>query len=117
MSEVVEEKKKNLFKPGQSGNPAGRPKGALGKWTLPILEKFGERSPEYVQALQTIALDYKHPKQVEALKVIMGLLVRPEDKASYEGGIRIVFEVADPKLKTIEAEVEDVTVIERGNDS
>lgn len=112
---VIKAEKKGLFQPGQSGNPKGRPPGALGKWTLPILEKFGERSQEYVEALQTIALDKAHPKQVEALKVIMGLLVRPEDKASYEGGIRIVFEVAEPKLKTIE--VEDVSVIERGNDS
>ena len=109
MSEVVDKKKAALWKPGQSGNPKGRPPGALGKWTLPILQRFGERSVEYVEAIHKIATDDKHPRQVDALKVILNHLIRPDDKASHEGGIRIVFEVAEPKLKTIEAmDVEEV---------
>lgn len=115
MSELVEKKKAPLWKKGQSGNPKGRPPGALGKWTLPILQKFGERSREYVEAINKIALDEKHPRQVDALKVILNHLIRPDEKSAHEGGIRIVFEVAEPKLKTIEMESEDVSTIEPGN--
>jgi len=47
--ETTEKKQrgKNLFKPGQSGNPAGRPKGARHKFTTQFFEDFHEAWKEY----------------------------------------------------------------------
>jgi len=39
---MTDEKKKHLFKPGQSGNPSGRPKGARNKLTEDFLDKLSK---------------------------------------------------------------------------
>lgn len=75
MSDVTEPKQSGLipFRPGQSGNPAGRPKGArnkLGEAFIQALhDSFVEHGPETIETVRT-------EKPDQYLKVIASLLPR-----------------------------------------
>ena len=65
--------KPQLFKPGQSGNPAGRPKGARNATTLAVealLDGEGE-------ALTRKAIDLAKAGDMQALKLCMDRIVPP----------------------------------------
>ena len=68
--------KKHLFQPGQSGNPNGRPKGALNKYTELSRELLSEKGPMIVQTVINKALD----GDVACLKMCMDRIV-PAHKA------------------------------------
>jgi hypothetical protein len=68
--------KKHLFQKGQSGNPAGRPKGALNKYTEISKELLSEKGPMIVQKVIEKALD----GDVACLKMCMDRIV-PAHKA------------------------------------
>ena len=68
--------KKHLFQPGQSGNPSGRPKGALNKYTELSRELLSEKGPMIVQTVINKALD----GDVACLKMCMDRIV-PAHKA------------------------------------
>jgi len=49
--------KTKLWKKGQSGNPAGRPKGSINKYTILARELMTERGPLIVQKVIDMAMD------------------------------------------------------------
>jgi uncharacterized protein DUF5681 len=68
-----QKQKPQLFKPGQSGNPAGRPKGARNATTLAVealLDGEGE-------ALTRKAIDLAKAGDMQALKLCMDRIVPP----------------------------------------
>jgi Family of unknown function (DUF5681) len=68
-----QKQKPQLFKPGQSGNPAGRPKGARNATTLAVealLDGEGE-------ALTRKAIDLAKKGDMQALKLCMDRIVPP----------------------------------------
>ena len=67
---------KHLFKPGQSGNPAGRKKGQLNKYTELSKQLLSEKGPEIVQMVIQKALE----GDVTCLKMCMDRIV-PAQKA------------------------------------
>ena len=72
------------FKPGQSGNPEGRPKGSMNHYTKKTKEAFGmllENNLDHLATwLQAVAAD--DPK--EALKIVMALSERFVPKLSQQ---------------------------------
>ena len=66
----------HLFQPGQSGNPNGRPKGAINKYTELSRELLSEKGPMIVQTVINKALD----GDVACLKMCMDRIV-PAHKA------------------------------------
>ena len=66
----------HLFKPGQSGNPSGRPKGALNKYTELSRELLSENGVMIVQKVIEKAMD----GDVACLKMCMDRLI-PAHKA------------------------------------
>lgn len=90
MTETTEENQKpeHLWKPGQSGNPAGRPKGArhkLGQAFLDaMLKDFSEHGEVVIENVRT-------EKPDQYLKVVASIL--PKEITGEEGdaiGIRII---------------------------
>ena len=67
---------KHLFKPGQSGNPAGRKKGQVNKYTELSKQLLSEKGPEIVQMVIQKALE----GDVTCLKMCMDRIV-PAQKA------------------------------------
>lgn len=51
MSEDTAKNQSHLYKPGQSGNPAGRPKGARSKFAQAFVEAFAKDFEEHGQAV------------------------------------------------------------------
>ena len=83
------------FKPGQSGNPRGRPKGSLSLSTLlreALSENDGERAKRIIDAMITCAEkgDIRHIK--ELLDRIDGKVA---DNLNVEGGVSISFEIVE----------------------
>ena len=71
LSENTEKIQEHLFKPGKSGNPAGRPRGARNKATLAALELLeGE-----AEALTRKAIDAALGGDMTALKMCLERLV------------------------------------------
>ena len=66
----------HLFKPGQSGNPAGRPKGSVNKYTQLARELLSSRGEEIVQ----VVIDKALKGDVHCLKMCMDRIV-PQQKA------------------------------------
>lgn len=66
----------HLFKKGQSGNPNGRPKGSVNKYTQLSRELLSERGPEIVQ----VVIDKALKGDVHCLKMCMDRIV-PQQKA------------------------------------
>jgi Family of unknown function (DUF5681) len=54
------------WKPGQSGNPGGRPKRSISFQQL-----CREEQPANFERLKAIAADTKHKQQVEAIKIML----------------------------------------------
>ncbi len=67
---------KHLFQPGQSGNPAGRKKGQVNKYTELSKQLLSEKGPEIVQMVIQKALE----GDVTCLKMCMDRIV-PAQKA------------------------------------
>ena len=67
---------KHLFQPGQSGNPAGRKKGQVNKYTELSKQLLSEKGPEIVQMVIQRALE----GDVTCLKMCMDRIV-PAQKA------------------------------------
>lgn len=78
MIEKVDKRKTmpHLFKKGQSGNPSGRPKGSVNKYTQLSRELLSERGPEIVQ----VVIDKALKGDVHCLKMCMDRIV-PQQKA------------------------------------
>lgn len=78
MSKKVDGRKTmpHLFKPGQSGNPAGRPKGSVNKYTQLARELLSSRGEEIVQ----VVIDKALKGDVHCLKMCMDRIV-PQQKA------------------------------------
>jgi len=76
------------FQPGHSGNPLGRPK-ALSH----VRARLQEEGDRLVQVMLITALDRRHPKHVEALKLAMayayGQPNQPITGVDGEGGIKV----------------------------
>lgn len=91
-SEPTEKKQANLipFKPGQSGNPAGRPKGARGKLGEAFIAALHDDFMEHGAA--TIAA-VRAEKPDQYMKVVASLLPR-------EIKIETVSELTDEQLDT-----------------
>ena len=64
----------HLFKKGQSGNPAGRPKGSVNKYTELSRALLSERGPEIVQ----VVIDKALKGDVHCLKMCMDRIVPPQ---------------------------------------
>ena len=67
---------KHLFQPGQSGNPAGRKKGQVNKYTELSKQLLSEKGPEIVQMVIQKALE----GDVTCLKMCMDRII-PAHKA------------------------------------
>lgn len=65
-----------LFKKGQSGNPKGRPKGSINKYTQLSRELLSAKGPEIVQ----VVIDKALKGDVHCLKMCMDRIV-PQQKA------------------------------------
>lgn len=75
----------HLFKPGQSGNPAGKPKGA-GDKRLEIRRQLEARGAEVVETLLDMALNDRDPT---ALKLIMERISPKPRSDSVNLGIQV----------------------------
>lgn len=93
--------KEHLFQPGQSGNPAGKPKGAQDK-RLVLRRMLEARGPEVVETLLDMALNDRDPV---ALKLIMER-ISPKPKAdSVNLGIQVNSVNGKDDIRTIVSEV------------
>src|SRR5262245_43973123 len=61
-SAVASERPTHLFKPGQSGNPTGRP---LGHRRL-LKEKYGDDGAKLIERLEALSTDSKTPRKLKA---------------------------------------------------
>jgi hypothetical protein len=96
---------KQLFQKGQSGNPTGRPKGTLNKYTELSRQLLSEKGPEIVQMVIQKALE----GDVACLKMCMDRIV-PSQKAievkheNQDMAINIVVEsITNSANKTLES--------------
>lgn len=122
-------KKKNLahrFKPGQSGNPKGRPIGSVNKYTQLARELLSSRGEEIVEVVIAKALK----GDVHCLKMCMDRIV-PQQKAveikHTKGEEQIVINVSSSqqlqemakgkKLKDVKVKSDDEVIAEVINDS
>lgn len=80
MTENTENKQSHLFKSGQSGNPSGRPKGALNKSTLACRELLGGEVEGVTRKLIESALEGNLP----AIKLVLDRLAPPPRQANIE---------------------------------
>lgn len=90
------------WKPGQSGNPAGRPKGARNKLSESFLEAlladFEEASADKSVGAQAIAI-MRAEKPNEYARMIASLLPK-EEQVEHSGGLtinKVVREIIKPK--------------------
>ena len=114
--------KKHLFQKGQSGNPAGRPKGALNKYTEISKELLSEKGPMIVQKVIEKALDgdvaclkmcmdrivpahkaveIKHENQDMAINIVVESIGQAASNALTNQG----YEVIDSRVGIVDAEV------------
>ena len=110
-----------LFKKGQSGNPAGRPKGSVNKYTELSRALLSERGPEIVNVVIEKALK----GDVHCLKMCMDRIVPPQKAVEIkhtkdDGGLVInvgttdqIEEMSKNKtLKDVEVKSDDQVVAE-----
>ena len=117
-------KKKNLahlFKPGQSGNPKGRPVGSVNKYTQLARELLSSRGEEIVEVVISKALK----GDVHCLKMCMDRIV-PQQKAveikHTKGSEQVVINVSSSQqlqemakgkeLKDVEVKSDDEVIAE-----
>ena len=88
-----------MFKPGQSGNPAGRPKGSRNKlaedFTRALADDFEKFGPEVVEKVRI-------ERPAEYMKICASLLPKNVELTGGEGGPiegRVVFEFVRPEHK------------------
>ena len=114
--------KKHLFQKGQSGNPAGRPKGALNKYTEISKELLSEKGPMIVQKVIEKALDgdvaclkmcmdrivpahkaveIKHENQDMAINIVVESIGQAASNALTNQG----YEIIDSRVGIVDAEV------------
>ena len=78
------------WKPGESGNPLGKPKGALGKYTQDhfrrLLHVLGQDDVKVVRKIVEVALKDGHKEQGTCMKLIMERLI-PATKAIEISGL------------------------------
>ena len=63
----------HLWKPGQSGNPAGKPKGVLHKTTQAVMEMMQGES----DAIARVAIDKAKAGDITALKLVLDRIAPP----------------------------------------
>ena len=95
MSDLTDsEQKPHLYKPGQSGNPAGRPKGARSKLGESFIkELLADFEANGVEAIRTV----RTKKPSDYVKVIASIL--PKEITGEDGGAiltKIVREIVRP---------------------
>jgi len=112
----------HLFKPGQSGNPSGRPKGALNKYTELSRELLSENGVMIVQKVIEKAMDgdvaclkmcmdriipahkaveIKHENQDMAINIVVESIGQAASNALTNQG----YEVIDSRVGIVDAEV------------
>jgi hypothetical protein len=90
MSDVTEPNRPNLFQPGQSGNPAGRPKGARSKLGEAFLNAMQEDFAKHgVEAISVV----RQEKPDQYLKVVASILPKELDLSddTMQAFVRVVF--------------------------
>ena len=93
--------KEHLFQPGQSGNPAGKPKGAQDK-RLVLRRMLEAKGPEVVETLLDMALVDRDPV---ALKLIMERISPKPRSESMNLGIQVNSVNGKEDIRNIVSEV------------
>lgn len=114
MTENTEKKQGGRFKPGLSGNPAGRPKGGLGKRTLLLQQVVDDAGQEIVgQLVGKAKMGIPWALKLCAERLLPPLRVRPLDiditppadrKGMAEVTRQVLAAVADGDMSSGEAE-------------